>query len=239
MIGNTGADIYGAGRFRRFVAGRMIGASAQVSERKAMQGSGSTTQASREIASDGQRYPVSDRNGMTAMFRTKAPAASGQAGGIVIRIADAGDVDRLSEHFARLSQSSRYNRFLGAVSGFSQIAMDILGHDRKAERFTLIVECREDGRDAIVGEASYGFDRAAVAGEFAISVGDGWQRRGMGTALLCALQWRAVSLGYRRLFGDTLRNNAAMRGLARKAGFESTRSPDWRLVRFDKELCRD
>jgi hypothetical protein len=28
-----------------------------------------------------------------------------------------------------------------------------------------------------------------------------------------------------------------MKGLARKAGFKFTRSPDWRAVRFDKRLA--
>lgn len=109
---------------------------------------------------------------------------------------------------------------------------------RKADFFTLVVECRDKGLDAIIGEASYGFDRASGCGEFAISVGDRFQRHGLGSSLLCALQSRAVSLGYLDLFGETLKTSDEMKRLARRAGFAFSRLPDWRAVRFDKRLAR-
>jgi GNAT superfamily N-acetyltransferase len=68
-------------------------------------------------------------------------------------------------------------------------------------------------------------------------VADRFRRRGLGSALLCALQSRAISLGCLDLFGETLKGNDEMRTLARKAGFKFTRSPDWRAVRFDKRLA--
>jgi GNAT superfamily N-acetyltransferase len=73
-------------------------------------------------------------------------------------------------------------------------------------------------------------------GEFAISVADSWQRQGLGRALLSALQSRAVSLGH-FLFGETLKTNEAMQGLARRSGFGFSRSQDWRAVRFEKVLA--
>ena len=54
--------------------------------------------------------------------------------------------------------------------------------------------------------------------------------------MLCALQYRAISLGYVGLFGETLKSNVAMKDTARKAGFEFSRSSDWRAIRFDKRL---
>ncbi len=42
--------------------------------------------------------------------------------------------------------------------------------------------------------------------------------------MLCALQFRAASLGYVELFGETLKTNHSMQNLACKAGFEFTRS---------------
>jgi hypothetical protein len=39
------------------------------------------------------------------------------------------------------------------------------------------------------------------------------------------------------MFGDTLRSNDVMIGLARKSGFAFTRHPDdWKLVRFEKPI---
>lgn len=155
---------------------------------------------------------------------------------IWIRTAAVRDVESLSRYFTSLSQPSRYNRFFGAVSNFSKVALDCLIHGWKADRFTLVAELREQARLTIVGEASYGFDRVSGCGEFAISVSDRWQHQGLGSALLSALQFRAVSLGHLELFGETMKTNNQMKNLARKAGFEFSRSSDWRLVRFDKKL---
>lgn len=126
---------------------------------------------------------------------------------------------------------------MGAVSNVSRIAFDCVVHGWKADRFTLVAELSEQGRDAIIGEASYAFDSEKRCGEFAISVADQWQRQGLGAALLGALQFRAINLGYFELFGEALKTNHEMKWFARKAGFEFTRSSDWRAVRFDKRLC--
>jgi RimJ/RimL family protein N-acetyltransferase len=153
-----------------------------------------------------------------------------------IRTAGEDDVARLSDHFAALSPSSRYNRFMGSVNNLARIASDCLGHAPRPDRFTLVAESRAQGCDAIIGEASYAFDSDTRCGEFAISVADRWQRQGLGSALLCAVQFRAISLGHIELFGETLRDNAQMQNLAGQAGFERSRASDWRAVRFDKIL---
>jgi RimJ/RimL family protein N-acetyltransferase len=155
---------------------------------------------------------------------------------IRVRTATVHDVDSLSDHFRALSESSRYNRFMGAVGNVAKLAHDCLAERRSGHRFTLVAETCADAGHRIVGEASYVFDRDAGWGEFAISVADRWQRRGLGAALLAAVQTRAVSLGYLDLFGETLKTNEEMRRLARRAGFAATRASDWRAVRFDKRL---
>ena len=128
---------------------------------------------------------------------------------------------------------------MGAVSNFSKLAFDCLMQARRAECFTLVAECQEEGCDAIIGEASYAFDCGNRCGEFAISVADRWQRQGLGSALLSAVQLRAVSLGYLDLFGETLKTNEEMKNLARKAGFACTRSLDWRAyARTDRDYIK-
>jgi GNAT superfamily N-acetyltransferase len=156
---------------------------------------------------------------------------------VSIRTARLGDIDCLIDHFGTLSQSSRYARFMGAVDNVARIARGCLMHGNRAHCFTLVAEWWAQGRDSIIGEASYAFDSDKRCGEFAISVADRWQRQGLGSALLCALQFRAISLGRTDLFGETLKTNEPMKSLARKAGFAFSRSSDWRAVRFDKKLA--
>jgi GNAT superfamily N-acetyltransferase len=164
-------------------------------------------------------------------------SAPGTTVPVWIRTASGRDVERLSDHFGKLSSEARHNRFMGVTGDLARIARDCLMPARRAECFAFVAECRRDGCDVIVGEASYAFDRMSGCGEFALSVADEFQRRGLGMTLLAALQSRAISLGHLDLFGEALKSNDAMKSFARKAGFEITHSLDWRAVRFDKRLC--
>ena len=125
---------------------------------------------------------------------------------------------------------------MGTVNNVATIARDCLRSGPSSDRFTIVAEANQAGNDLIVGEASYAFDRDAACGEFAISVADRWQSHGLGRALLSAVQARAISLGYRDLYGETFKSNDEMRCLARKSGFAASHSLDWRAVRFDKRL---
>ena len=76
-----------------------------------------------------------------------------------------------------------------------------------------------DGFETIVGEARYAFHPETESFEFGLSIDDRWQGHGIGTALLKNLECRAAAFGARSLFGDTLRSNDGMMGLARKSGY--------------------
>jgi len=110
-------------------------------------------------------------------------------------------------------------------------------HAGEDDRFSVLAVMMIDGRETIIGEARYGFELATGDFEFGISVDDRWQGHGIGAALLRNLECRAAALGGLRMFGDTLRSNEAMMGLARKSGFAFTGHPDdWKLVRFEKAI---
>jgi GNAT superfamily N-acetyltransferase len=95
-----------------------------------------------------------------------------------------------------------------------------------------------NGIETIVGEARYGFVASTASFEFGLSIDDRWQGQGIGSALLRNLECRAAAFGAERLFGDTLRSNDVMMGLARKSGYAFTNSPgDWKLVRFVKHIA--
>ena len=156
---------------------------------------------------------------------------------VAVRFVEPGDAEALQAYFRALSVRSRYNRFLGAMSELSATELDHFIHAGERDRFSVIAVMTIDGVETIVGEARYGFEAGAASFEFGVSIDDRWQGHGIGTALLRNLECRAAAFGARRLFGDTLRSNDVMIGLARKSGFDFMPSPgDWKLVRFEKHI---
>lgn len=156
---------------------------------------------------------------------------------LAVRFVEPGDAEALQDYFRSLSVRSRYNRFLGAMSELPQTELDHFIHVGERDRFSVIAVMTIDGVETIVGEARYGFVADTASFEFGISVDDRWQGRGIGSALLRNLECRAAAFGATRVFGDTLRSNDVMMGLARMSGFTFIRHPDdWKLVRFEKHV---
>lgn len=156
---------------------------------------------------------------------------------LTVRFVEPDDGDALQAYFRGLTTRSRYNRFLGAISELPQNVLEHFIHVGEGDRFSVIATMTIDGRDTIVGEARYAFNADTDSFEFGLSIDDRWQGQGIGSALLRNLQCRAAAFGAKRLFGDTLRSNDAMIGLARKSGFAFTHNPDdWKLVRFEKHV---
>jgi GNAT superfamily N-acetyltransferase len=153
-----------------------------------------------------------------------------------IRAAGDRDVNKLVQYFGTLSRSSRYNRFMEPDSNFSRFAFESLVQNRSLDHFMLIAELQREGRGAVIGEATFAPHGRSGRGKFAVSVSHAWHGRGVGSALLSALEARAISSGYFELFGETLKTNEPMKGLARKAGFALSPSADWRTTRLDKRL---
>jgi GNAT superfamily N-acetyltransferase len=156
---------------------------------------------------------------------------------LTVRFVEPDDAEALQGFFRSLSVGSRYNRFLGALRELPPTELDHFIHVGEGDRFSVIAVMTIDGVETIVGEARYAFQPATASFEFGLSVDDRWQGHGIGAALLRNLQCRAAAFGAQRLFGDTLRSNDAMIGLARKSGYAFTHSPgDWKLVRFEKHI---
>jgi GNAT superfamily N-acetyltransferase len=156
---------------------------------------------------------------------------------VTVRFVEPRDAEALQGFFRSLTVRSRYSRFLGAISELPQTELDHFIHVGEANRFSVIAVMTIDGVESIVGEARYAFDAGTMSFELGLSVDDRWQGHGIGSALLKNLECRAAAFGAKRLFGDTLRSNDAMLGLARKAGFAFINSPgDWKLVRFEKHI---
>jgi GNAT superfamily N-acetyltransferase len=156
---------------------------------------------------------------------------------LTVRFVEPDDAGALQGYFRSLSVRSRYNRFFGAMSELPRTLLDHFIHVGEADRFSVIATMTIDGFETIVGEARYGFEADTAGFEFGLSIDDRWQRHGIGSAMMKNLECRAAALGAKRMFGDTLRSNNVMIGLARKSGFAFMPSPgDWKLVRFEKHI---
>jgi GNAT superfamily N-acetyltransferase len=156
---------------------------------------------------------------------------------LIVRFVQPRDAEALQIYFRGLSARSRYNRLLGAARELPQSVLGQFVRVGEGERFSAVATMVLDGRETIVGEIRYAVDVPTGGMEFGLSVADRWQGFGIGAVLLSNLECRAAALGATAIYGDTLRANDAMIGLARKSGYAFAPTPgDWKLVRFEKQI---
>jgi GNAT superfamily N-acetyltransferase len=153
----------------------------------------------------------------------------------VVRPQDAG---ALQAYFRELSGESRYRRFLGALAELNAKQLARITEMNGPDEVALLAFAETGNTPCLVGEAVLVRVAGSARREFALSVTDAWQRKGVGAALLADLECRARMRGARYLYGDVLRTNTPMKNLARKAGF-ALRSPltDARLIEISKDLA--
>jgi acetate---CoA ligase (ADP-forming) len=132
-----------------------------------------------------------------------------------VRATDIGDAPALAEFFRRLSEESRMLRFFTAGEPPAALINRLSDSSDPSRALTLVAE-RASG---IIATASYIGVGADVA-EVAFAVADGFQGKGLATALLERLAAAAASRGFRRFEATTLAHNARMLDVFRDSGFE-------------------
>jgi RimJ/RimL family protein N-acetyltransferase len=135
-----------------------------------------------------------------------------------VRPVEAADRAELAALFARLSDRSRYQRYMGVKPRLSQADLDFLSIvDHRAHEALVAVD-PTDGR--IVGETRYvAWGREPGAAELAFVVDDVWQGQGIASLLGAEAVRRAASSGFARLTATTFADNVAARGVLRRLGF--------------------
>jgi len=164
---------------------------------------------------------------------TSRAAARRKAGPSAYQLSTIGkaDIGRLQRYFARLSATSRQQRFHGA-------AVDTSILERVMDRAACAIIVENGSEDQPVGEAVLVMEPDSPSAEIALSTADGWQRRGIGKALLSYLERKAAAANARNIYGDTQSSNKGMLALARRCGYRIVRTPgDWTLTRFEKSLA--
>jgi acetyltransferase len=128
--------------------------------------------------------------------------------------------------FHDLRAASRYDRFLGPMRTLPAGLLTHLTHVDYSDHLALVAEVFVDGRETVIAEARYARGSDKTSAEFAVSVADAWQGKGLARLLLGRIARRAAAAGVTRFCGETLASNQRMLTLARKAGFVARPSPD-------------
>ena len=143
---------------------------------------------------------------------------------VIVRPVRAIDGRNASAFFNWLSEETRYLRFMYHVSELTpEMLQGALAQD-ELRRVSMVVEpvTHAEGDPPAIALGRYAPTDDPAECEVALTVGDSWQRRGVGRVLLTRLIALARRGGYRAMSASALTTNAKMIGLARRFGFEIT-----------------
>jgi GNAT superfamily N-acetyltransferase len=140
------------------------------------------------------------------------------------------DDELTSAFFGSLPARARYDRFMAPMPSVPPDLVRRFTNVDYASHLALVAEIFTGGRETVVAEARYVCGADPSVAEFAVSVAEEWQSRGLASLLLGKLLCRAANAGIARVVGETLASNDKMLHLARKAGFTATPSADLRSV---------
>jgi acetyltransferase len=136
---------------------------------------------------------------------------------IHVRPIDSRDRDAFSAWFGRLSDESRRRRFLGPKPRLSARELTYLTEVDQVNHTALVAI---DGQGRLIGEARYATSRPGDRiADFAVTVADEWQGRGVGTRLAARLIEAARANGMAGLTAMTLWDNTAAISLLHRLGF--------------------
>lgn len=160
---------------------------------------------------------------------------------VVVRPIRPGDEPLMAAFHAGLSTRSVYQRYFSVPSLEQRIAQARLALTCRVDPETgiaLVAERRrEDGQPEVLALGRVRRTPPDGSAEFALLVMDRWQGLGLGRALLQHLIVAARALGVRRLYGDMLADNDAMRAVVRHAGFVIHTVPgDGTVLRAERAL---
>ena len=149
------------------------------------------------------------------------PLPDGRAA--TLRPISADDFALESAFLDTLSMETSYNRLFSTRHPSAEEIRRWVDVD-PAREFAFVVTARAtDGDEQMLAVGRVVHDDAGPDAEFALLVGDGCKRQGLGGRLLAALVDEARRRGVPLLHGTTLSTNAAMLGLARRFGFAARR----------------
>lgn len=173
----------------------------------------------------GARLKAEDLAKMTSSYSP----IYGQA--ITIRPMRPEDLDIETEFVLGWSPETRYNRLFSAGSHTSPERLKQITRIDYARDMALIATLMLSDKEEQIGVARYVLRDDDRTCEFALSVADAWQHRGIGRALMLKLIDYAAAAGIETMVGDVLSSNAPMLHFMRALGFAVESSPEGPEIR--------
>jgi RimJ/RimL family protein N-acetyltransferase len=154
---------------------------------------------------------------------------------IEIRALQPDDKDDMLAAVGRTGTQSLQRRFFVVKRGFSEREIAFFMNIDFINHVALAALADEDGRKVIIGGGRYIVTEPGTA-EIAFVVIDDYQGQGVGTLLTRHLAGLARRAGLTELIADVLPENAAMRKVFGKFGFQARRGRDPQVVHLTLNL---
>ena len=145
---------------------------------------------------------------------------------IVVRPIRPEDAEMEDRFVRELSDESRYFRFMNQLQELSQEMLVRFTQIDYHYEMALIAVTTVDGKDEQIGVARYTTNLDKTSCEFALTVSDDWQHRGIGHILMRDLMDVARDRDLSEMEGQVLSNNSKMLELVQTLGFKVSNSPD-------------
>jgi acetyltransferase len=164
--------------------------------------------------------------GADEVLRAAVLVRSPLARHVTIRPILPSDLGALRTFFAALSHATRRLRFHSPVNELPEQVLrqfTMVDHRAHVAFIAEIHDAAVDQPTTLIAEARYIRYADSESAEFALVVAEHWRRIGLGTSLMRILAQHARFMGVRRLCGDVLEDNKAMRSFAHSLGARLSR----------------
>jgi acetyltransferase len=145
---------------------------------------------------------------------------------LTIRPIRPADMDLEKTFVQKLSDYSRYYRFMQPIRELTPAMLEHFTHPDYDQEMALIALSTRDGKDEEIGVARYVKYPEGQQCEFALVVSDEWHGKGVGTALMQELIAHAQSIGLRSMEGFVMTTNQGMLKLMKFLGFSTQINKD-------------
>lgn len=145
---------------------------------------------------------------------------------VTIRPLNSQDTDIERNFIEQLSPQTKHFRFFGGVNKLSDTQLKMLCDIDFDHRMAFVATITTEGKEEEIGVSRYAEDTNGDGYEFAVTIADQWQHKGLGTLLMRKLIEFAKQHQIKRLYSIELADNTHMRQLAHDLGMQAKRDPE-------------